>query len=100
MYRVRWIRPPGGAGREAESLRWDWYGERVTEQRHDGHVRREFVRIDGDSVSPVVAIEYSSSDAGNVEIRNPWCGYEAVVSVVQTASAVPSSDSPGGSGVE
>ena len=32
LHRVRWIRPPGGAGREAESLRWDWYGERVTEQ--------------------------------------------------------------------
>jgi len=88
LHRGLWIEPAAGSRRE-EGASWTWEGEHVVEVRRDGHWRREF-RSTGNAtnVAPV-AIEYRDEpDVGGesgFEIRNAWCGYEAVIVLLDEA---------------
>ena len=68
----------------------EWAEERVTQTREGGVLRREFTRTDSGAVPGRVTIEYPDPDAGEptpgVAIRNPWCGYDALIVPVQTPS--------------
>lgn len=81
-------REPGGA-RDAQDTRFEWGDEEVSESHSSGRKRRVFTRAgpgSADSADSGVTIEYSqftaSGRAGTVEIRSKWCGYEAVVAVL------------------
>ncbi|MBW2695202.1 MAG: DUF3261 domain-containing protein [Deltaproteobacteria bacterium] len=83
LHRAYWIGPassdPGGASQP----RFVWAGERVLESEHDGQRRRVFLRAGSDSAAPGVTIDYSRPPAsGRAVIHNRWCGYEAVVAIL------------------
>ncbi len=90
LHRVYWIRPPLGPECESEDDSWRWAEERVSQAREGGKLIREFALPDSDSATGRVTIEYPDPDAGEpaprVAIRNPWCGYEAVIVPLQTPS--------------
>ena len=82
LHRGLWIEPAAGSRLE-EGASWTWEGEHVVEIRRDGRWWREFRSAkDATNVAPV-AIEYrdESHPGGELgfEIRNAWCGYEAVI---------------------
>ena len=82
LHRGLWIEPPADS-RLADRTSWNWHGERVLEARQNGHRRREYRRLDERTdVAPVV-IDYreaaESGEESGFEIRNAWCGYEAVL---------------------
>ena len=81
LHRGLWIEPPAGSPRE-DGRGWSWEGEQVVEAQRDGRWRREFRRA-GDASSNVapVAIDYLDAPhaRSGFEIRNAWCGYEAVL---------------------
>ncbi len=97
LHRSYWIEPPPGA-RTAD---WNWASEEVHETTIEGRTRREFdlpalrrqSTRSGD-MTPRVTIDYAglqtgprpSGTMGMVSIRNPWCGYEARIAPVQTAT--------------
>lgn len=86
-HRVFWIQPPGEAQPDGPT-QWNRKGELVTEWREGGRIRRrEFARDGAGSDSEPVSIDYpDDSDAvgtAGIEIRNPWCGYEAVVVLLE-----------------
>ena len=78
------------------------YGARLFTVRQRGREisveassKREFVRPGENAASSRVTISYhEDADTGEstVEIRNPWCGYKAVVA---TLTAVPAGQVPG-----
>lgn len=84
LHRVFWIQPPGEALPDGPT-HWSREGERVTEWRKKGRIqRREFAREGaGPDDSERVSIDYPDGPDGDgsagIEVRNPWCGYEAVV---------------------
>ena len=87
LHRVLWIRPPPDVEPGAV-VSWDRENERVTDAREAGGRRREFARNGSDPAAARVVIRYSAARAGTsaiprVEIHNPWCGYEAVVAVLE-----------------
>jgi hypothetical protein len=90
LHRIYWIDPPFARGSDAAAS-WDREGERVTEWREGGRLRREFTRPGVDPASARVSIDYpEAADAGagpGVEIRNPWCGYEALVVSLEATPA-------------
>ena len=84
LHRGYWIRAPGRPT-DGRASRWKRAGEIVEESWRGASRHREF----GDSRSKIdparsdvdparVTIDYFE-DGTRVEIRNPWCGYEAVL---------------------
>jgi hypothetical protein len=91
LHRALWIRPPPDLEPGAV-VSWDWENERVTEVSDEGGRRREFARSGSDRASARVVVRYTASRAGTsrgprIEIHNPWCGYEAVVVVLEAEGA-------------
>lgn len=82
-------RDPGGA-RDTEDAQFEWGDEKISESHSSDRRRRAFTRTDSDSADSGVTIEYShftaSGRAGRVEIRSKWCGYEAVIAVLDEFS--------------
>jgi len=101
LHRVFWIQPPGEALPDGPT-RWSREGERVTEWREKGRIRRrEFAREGADpDASEPVSIDYPDDPDGDgvagIEVRNPWCGYEAVVVPLEDRDAQGRAD-PGSS---
>ncbi len=88
LHRIYWIAPPSDRQSSRVSS-WNRANERVTEWNDGSLLRREFVRPGENAASSRVTISYhEDADTGEstVEIRNPWCGYKAVVA---TLTAVP-----------
>lgn len=88
LHRVFWIQPPGEAEPDG-ATQWSREGEHVTEWRKQGRIRRrEFAREGaGADDSDRVSIDYPDDpgtigEAG-IQIRNPWCGYDAVVVLLE-----------------
>ncbi len=82
LHRAYWIEP----ALRAVTLpsRWIREGERVSEWRQDGRLlRREFAATDRATAHTIVSIDYAAADGSASEpgtrIRNPWCGYEALL---------------------
>lgn len=75
LHRSPWIHAPSDAG-AGPVVSWSWENERVTESVHAGERRRELSRF---GASVPVLIRYRERA---VEIRNPWCGYHAVLALV------------------
>jgi hypothetical protein len=90
LHRAYWIHPRLGPEGESEDESWRWAGERVSQTREAGKLIREFALPDSDSATERVTIEYPDHDVGEpvsrVTIRNPWCGYDAVIVPIQTPS--------------
>jgi hypothetical protein len=84
LHRVYWIQAPVPPAPDGPT-RWSRAGERVTEWRVKGRLqRRRFEREGSDSsASEAVSIEYPGASepdgSRGISIRNPWCGYEALV---------------------
>jgi hypothetical protein len=78
LHRSLWIQPPAGAGSD-RVLSWAWEDEQVVESGKSGTRLREFSRT---GTSAVVSVRYRER---SVEIRNPWCGYDAVFVVLDEA---------------
>jgi hypothetical protein len=100
LHRAYWIQtPPGNA---TDPSRWVREGERVSEWRQAGlPLRREFAAAGPDGAHGIVAIDYAAAHAEASEpgtrIRNPWCGYEALL-IATAASEAESVGSPRASG--
>jgi len=78
LHRSHWIGPE-----DADSARFAWAGEVVRESAFDGGRRRAFRRAGEDSAAPGVTIDYLRSPASrSAVIRSEWCGYEAVVAIL------------------
>ena len=75
LHRSVWIYPPSATGSEPV-LSWAWEDEQGTEAGASGQRLREFSRLDA---STRVRVQYH---ARSVEIRNPWCGYQATLVLV------------------
>lgn len=90
LHRVYWIGPGLGPAGDSENDSWRWARERVNQARAGGKLIREFALPDSDSATGRVTIEYPDPDAGEptpgIAIRNPWCGYDALIVPVQTPS--------------
>ena len=91
LHRAFWIRPPAGVAsrlqgqaQAQESESWEWGGERVSQTSGASGVRR---RYESARDSRVVTIDYPEAatvrEAGDaparVVVRNPRCGYDAVI---------------------
>jgi len=82
LHRSLWIQPTADF-RRGNGGTWSWHGEQIREFRRDDRWRREFRNEGGDAdeVAPVV-IDYRGSPdqapGSGFEIRNAWCGYEAL----------------------
>jgi hypothetical protein len=91
LHRVYWIHPPTDL-REDGHESFERAGERVVSTREEGTLRREIALED--PAAGRVTIEYPDAAAGplakRVAIRNPWCGYEAVMVLISTPSSDPS----------
>jgi len=81
LHRGFWIEPVDLTWRNDE-VNWIWEGEEVVEIQQAGHRRREFRRAGNVSDVAPVAIDYRDRPhPGGIpgfEIRNAWCGYEAI----------------------
>jgi len=82
LHRGLWIEPAAGSRRQ-DGASWSWQGEHVVERLREGRWWREFRRAgDAGNVAPV-AIEYRAEPhlggESGFEIRNTWCGYEALI---------------------
>jgi hypothetical protein len=91
LHRAYWIESPSSRV-PPEGARWEREGERITERRRDGRVAwREFAVLAAASADAAVTIEYAggpSSPVGrSVAVRNPWCGYEAIVVALESTPA-------------
>jgi hypothetical protein len=82
LQRGLWIEPAAGPRRD-DGASWSWQGEQVVEARRDGRWRREFRRAGDAGDVASVAIDYREpphrGGQPGFEIRNTWCGYEAVL---------------------
>jgi hypothetical protein len=81
LHRGFWIEPTADS-RHDNGASWIRDGEQIIEVRGDGGWRREFRRAeDTNDVAPVVIDYRDPAHPGGrprFEIRNAWCGYEAV----------------------
>jgi hypothetical protein len=81
LHRGFWIEPTVDS-RHDNGVSWIREGEQIIEVRRDGGWRREFRRAgDANDVAPVVIDYRDPAHPGGrprFEIRNAWCGYEAV----------------------
>ena len=85
LHRIYWIQPPAD-GSGSPLAKWDWAGETVIESRTPSGRRRQFVR--GANASARVTIDYPDGVGSGVEIRNPPCGYDARVIVLEASPAL------------
>ncbi len=82
LHRSIWIQAPTNA-EAGRVVSWQRENERVTESNKAGERHREFFRV---RASAPVRVHYTrSATASRIEIQNPWCGYEAVVAIVDSA---------------
>lgn len=82
LHRSIWIQAPTNT-RAGSVVSWQWENERVTESNVAGERHREFSRA---RASAPVRVHYSRPAAAlRIEIQNPWCGYEAVVAIIDSA---------------
>lgn len=98
LHRAYWIEPPLRAA--TDRSRWIREGERVSDWRQDGRLlRREFASTDRARAHTVVSIDYAAADGNASEsgtrIRNPWCGYEALLITPESSEANPPATSAG-----
>ena len=84
LHRSIWIHTPTTAG-SGPVVSWNRENERVTESIEAGERHREFTRP---RASAPVRVRTANSDAAasRFEVQNPWCGYEAVIAVVDSAA--------------
>ena len=76
LHRAYWIRPPG------EATSWDRAGEHISESVQQGDRRRVYQRNDRGAGSQPITIDYHEpgfEGTQGAEIDNPWCGYRAVI---------------------
>jgi hypothetical protein len=83
LHRSLWIQAPDTVGR-GRDVSWERAGETVRDRvAEDGRRNREFTRPRGHGR---VSIEYpvlgSGSEPEAIAIRNPWCGYEGRIVVL------------------
>jgi hypothetical protein len=75
LHRIYWLAAPAADGSQVD-------GERIEEWLRDGRVVRRAFRREDDPDAGAVTIEYASpggvAAASEIEIVNPWCGYQAV----------------------
>lgn len=98
LHRAYWIESPLRAA--ADPSRWIRQGERVSEWRKGGRlVRREFGSTDRGRAHTVVSIDYAAADGNasepGIRIRNPWCGYEALLITAESSDARPAASGAG-----
>lgn len=83
LHRAYWIRARVVPEGDPEYENGRWAGERVRQTREGGSWIREFTLPDSRSATGRVTIEYNQDKVGvaaaRVTIRNPWCGYDAVI---------------------
>ena len=83
LHRAYWIRADFDSEGDLEFGNGRWAGEHVKLAREGGLWIREFTLPDFGSTTGRVTIEYNQGKAGEarpkVTIRNPWCGYDAVI---------------------
>ena len=86
LHRAVWIQPPANRG-HGPVVEWRWESEDVVESTEGGTRRRKYAR---ESVSTLVEVERrpGATDAGVFDVRNPWCGYTAVIAVVESGGRV------------
>ena len=94
LHRAFWIRPPAEAASPAQaSQSWQWGGERVSQTSSGTGARR---RYESEGNSQAVTIDYpepvsvGDSEAASqqtVVVRNPRCGYEAVIIPLSVTSS-------------
>ena len=79
LHRAYWVQ----LSEESGATIFDWGEERVTLTRSGETLRREFALANRGPATRRVTIEYPEPVAealvSRVEMRNPWCGYEAVI---------------------
>ena len=98
LHRAYWIEPPRRAA--TDPSRWIREGERVSDWRQDGRLlRREFASTDRARAHTVVSIDYAAADADasepGIRVRNPWCGYEALLITPESSDAKATATSAG-----
>lgn len=82
LHRSIWIQAPTNAG-DSPVVSWQRENERVTESNEAGERHREFSRA---RASAPVRVHYSRpAAASRIEIQNPWCGYDAVIAIIDSA---------------
>jgi hypothetical protein len=83
LHRSVWIRAPADAGSDPV-VSWMRENERVTESVVAGVRQREFSRA---HTSATVQVHYAAPAAATprIEVLNPWCGYDVVIAVVDSA---------------
>jgi hypothetical protein len=82
LHRSIWIQAPINA-EAGPVVSWQRENERVTESIEAGERHREFSRA---RASAQVRVHYSRpTTASRIEIQNPWCGYETVIAIVDSA---------------
>lgn len=82
LHRIYWIQPPPGLAVDC----WERAGERVSERRGRGGLRREFASVGAAPDSRPVSIRYPGRTGPRViEIHNPHCGYAARVVTLEGA---------------
>lgn len=83
LHRAYWIRADFVPEGDPKYENGRWAGERVKQVREGGSWIREFTLPDSRSATGRVTIEYNQGKVGEavarVTIRNPWCGYDAVI---------------------
>lgn len=87
IHRSFWIRRPEAAG-SARSASWEREGETVRDHvAEDGGRSREFTRPrDHARVSIEYAVAAGGEEPAAIAIRNPWCGYEGRIVVLDGPS--------------
>ena len=89
LHRSIWIQAPENAG-AGPVVSWKRENEHVTEWVDAGEQHREFSHA---RASAPVRIHYATpaATAPRIEVHNPWCGYDAVIAIVDSAGT-PSSE--------
>jgi hypothetical protein len=98
LHRAYWIESPLRAA--TDPSQWIREGERVSEWRQDGRLlRREFASTDRARTHAVVSIDYAATDVDasepGIRVRNPWCGYEALLITPESSAAQPAATRTG-----
>jgi len=90
LHRAYWIEAP----QDSSDASWRWREEEIRETGAKGRRHRVFSLAGADAATPPVTIDYARSTAasdvpsGTVEIRNPWCGYEAEIAPIGSAKSL------------
>ena len=82
LHRSIWIQAPTNT-RAGPVVSWQRENERVTESNEAGERHREFSRAR--AAAPVRVRYTTPAVASRIEIQNPWCGYESVIAILESA---------------